>query len=279
MERAPGTCILCGCQNRSLLFQKEEWTVFRCCHCGLAFLDPRPTQAELGTLYKQCYFHEQYGQGLAVESLEMRRRISQEDHRVKFFRPYKKNGRVVDCGCGLGYFLHACRFYGYDVSGVDISDYASSYVKDVLRIPIQVGGVDEIQFENASIDVVTMWHFLEHTSNPRDYLKQVALWLKPGGLLVVDVPNYRGTDAQKYGNHWVGWQVPYHLFHFTPETIKDLLAACGFITIRTKDYHSEYIKNSLKRISGISLFARLIAKGFSGTSYAVVARKTGSSSK
>jgi 2-polyprenyl-3-methyl-5-hydroxy-6-metoxy-1,4-benzoquinol methylase len=264
MEHAPATCILCHCPNRSLLFQKEEWTVFRCSHCGLGFLDPRPNQEELNKIYKKSYFQNQYDQGLKLESPEMKRRITQEDHRIKFFRLYKKRGRVIDLGCGLGYFLLACRMHGYDVAGVDISDYAASYVENELKIPIKIGTLEEIKFENASIDIITMWHFLEHTSNPVDYLKKVATWLKPDGLLVVDVPNYEGTDAQKTWNEWVGWQLPYHFSHFTPKTLTDILLECGFKTIRTKDYHSEYIKNHLKRIPGISLLARLIAKGFSG---------------
>ncbi len=273
MERAPATCILCHSSHRSLLIQKEGWTIFRCHHCGLGFLDPRPNPAELDTIYKERYFQDQYGQGLLPGTPEMKRRISQEDHRIKFFRSYKKRGQIVDLGCGLGYFLYACRQSGYDVVGVDISDYAASYVAGELKIPVKVGTLEEIRFETASLDIVTMWHFLEHTSNPVDYLAQVALWLKPDGLLVIDVPSYEGTDAQKTWSEWVGWQTPYHFFHFTPKTLKDLLSICGFTTIRTKDYHSEYIKNHLKRVPGISLFARLIAKGFSGTSFAVVARK------
>jgi SAM-dependent methyltransferase len=139
--------------------------------------------------------------------------------------------------------------------------------------PGKSGTLEEIQFENASIDIVTMWHFWEHTSNPVDYLTQAALWLRPDGLWVIDVPNYEGTAAQKTWNEWVGWQIPYHFFHFTSKTLIDLLFACGFIAIRKKDYHSEYIKIHLKGVPGISLFASLIAKGFSGTSFAAMARK------
>lgn len=273
MEPAPSKCILCNCSNRSILFQKGEWTVFRCSHCRLGFLEPRPNQEELNKLYEKGYFQSHYGQGLKLGSPEMKRRIAQEDHRIKFFRSYKKRGRVVDLGCGMGYFLLACRMYGYDVEGVDISDYAANYLKNELTIPLRLGSIEEIESGSASIDVITMWHFLEHTSNPENYLKKAYVWLKRDGLLVVDVPNYEGTDAQKKWGEWTGWDLPYHFYHFTPKTLNDILFKYGFKVIRRKDYHSEYVKNKLKGIPGINLFARLIAKVFSGNSFAVVAQK------
>jgi predicted RNA binding protein YcfA (HicA-like mRNA interferase family) len=91
--------------------------------------------------------------------------------------------------------------------------------------------------------------------------------------LIVDVPNYEGTDAQKMWNDWSGWSLPYHLYHFTPDALVSMLESHGFKIIRTKNYHSEYIKDKLRQIPVISLFARLIAKRYSGTSFAVVAQK------
>lgn len=273
MERAPSHCILCNSPNRSVLIRKGDWIAFKCDNCGLGFLDPRPDCVELSQFYTDRYFQDHYGNGLKLNSLEMKRRVSQEDHRIKFFRSLKKNGRLVDIGCGMGYFLYASRMYGYDVEGVDISDYAASYIMQELKIPVRIGSIEEIDFEDQSVDMIAMWHFLEHTPSPEDYLKKAWVWLKPGGFLIVDVPNYEGTDAKKTWAEWSDWDLPYHLYHFTPNALKTMLSKHGFKIIRTKNYHSEYIKNKLKQIPGISLFARLIAKGFSGNSYAVVARK------
>ena len=173
----------------------------------------------------------------------------------------------------MGYFLYAAREAGYDVTGVDISDHAASYVRDTLGIPMRTGHIDAVDVPEGSVDVATMWHFLEHTDDPRRYVEKVARWLKPDGLLVIDVPNYEGTDARKTWQDWVGWQLPYHFHHFTPSTLALLLSQRGFDVIAKKDYHSEVIKERLRNIPGIGLFARLVAKAYSGTSYAVVARK------
>src|SRR5512137_1966505 len=226
------------------MVERDGWTVFKCGGCGLGVLDPRPDREELGRLYEKEYFDSQYREGLRPGSPEMQRRISQEDHRIRFFRKFKRRGLVVDIGCGMGYFLYAARQAGYDVTGVDISDHAASYVREVLNIPMRIG-----------------------------HIEKVARWLKPDGLLVIDVPNYEGTDAQKTWRDWVGWQLPYHFYHFTPATLALLLSQHGFEVIHHKDYHSEIVKERLRKIPGIGLFARLIAKAYSGTSYAVVARK------
>lgn len=273
MERAPAQCIICGADTRERLIALDQWTVYRCTGCDAGFLDPRPDERELNRLYETAYFDSQYGGGLPPGSPDFRRRISQEDHRIRFFRNLKKRGTVLDVGCGMGYFLFACREAGYRVRGVDISDHASSYVAGELGISVETGNLKDLSLESGSADVVTMWHFLEHAPNPGNYLEEAGRWLAPGGLLVVDVPNYRGTDAQKTWERWVGWQVPYHLYHYTPESLARLLDNYGFSVIRTKDYHSEHVKNKLKTIPGLGLLARPIAKFFSGTSHAVVARK------
>lgn len=273
MERVPSKCILCNSSNRTILIQQGEWTVYKCADCGLGFLDPRPDQDELQDLYRNDYFSSHYDEGLKIDSPEMKRRISQEEHRIKFFRGLKRHGKVLDIGCGMGYFLYAGRIYGYEVEGIDVSDDSASYVRNELKIPVTTGSIEEINFKDDSIDIITMWHILEHTPDPRKHLKKARMWLKPDGLLIVDVPNYEGTDAQKMWNSWSGWSLPYHLYHFTSDTLVSMLEKHGFKIIRTKDYHSDYIKEKLKWIPVISLFARLIAKRYSGTSFAVVAKK------
>ncbi|HBO69282.1 MAG TPA: hypothetical protein DD658_03705, partial [Deltaproteobacteria bacterium] len=100
----------------------------------------------------------------------------------------------------------------------------------------------------------------------------------PDGILVVDVPNHESTDARRIGNAWDGWSLPYHFFHFTPSSLEDLLARNGFRSLDAKTYHSETVKKGLKKIPLVSLLARPIAKLYSGTSVAVVAKKMGRTS-
>lgn len=273
MERAYESCVLCGSQRRALLFQQANWSVYRCSQCGLGILDPRPNQEELDALYGSAYFQEQYDRGLNPGSPEMKKRLSHEDHRIRFFRGVKKRGRLLDIGCGMGYFLLACRNHGYHVEGFDISNDAAAYVKEKLGIPVRTGDLESLPYERGTFDIITMWHFLEHTPDPRVYLRKTWEWLKPGGLLVVDVPNYAGTDARRTWESWKGWQLPYHLYHFTGKTLCDMLLQYGFQIVRKKDYLSEDVKETLEKNPLMRPFARLIARCYSGHSVAVVSRK------
>ena len=273
MERAPEFCILCGCRDREPLIEKDSWHVYRCPSCGLGFLDPRPSKEDIVRLYDKEYCEDQFVEGGEADSPEFKKRLSLETHRIKFFRRKKGKGRVLDVGCGYGYFLASCRNnYGYDVQGLDISGWAAQHAAEKLGLSITVGEMDEVKLEPHNFDVITMWHFLEHMPNPREAIVKVSGWLKKDGILVIDVPNYQGTDALKNWKSWVGWQLPYHFYHFTPQNLRELLGICGFRVVKSKDYHSETVKAALKRIPVVSIFARLIAKMYSGHSIAVIAQ-------
>ncbi len=243
----------------------------RCEGCGLGFTDPRPTDRELEALYRQNYFSEQYDEGLRPGTAGFNRRLNGETHRVKFIKRLNRGGDVLDLGCGYGYFLYACRDAGYRVHGVDVSDWAADYACGKLNLPVKVGSVRREMFPSRIFDVITMWHFLEHVADPHETLEIVASWLKESGALVIDVPNLLSTDARRYGTAWVGWQLPYHFWHFTPETLARLLDKHGFRMVARKTYHSEWVKRFLAQTLVLRPVARLTAKIFSGTSIAVAA--------
>jgi len=272
MENAPELCILCGGRHRKPLITKDSWRVHKCSACGLGFLDPRPSREDLAELYSRQYCEEHFAEGGAPGSPEYKKRLGLESHRVRFFKRIKKKGRVLDIGCGYGYFLAACREHGYDVQGLDVSGWAVQHAMDRLGLPVAVGDFNEAELPPGSFDVITMWHFLEHTSDPKQVILKAENWLKKGGILIVDVPNHEGTDALKTWSDWEGWSLPYHFYHFTPQTLKRLLGICGFYVAKTKDYHSDTVKTALKRFPVLNIFARPIAKMYSGNSVAMVAR-------
>lgn len=272
MDSPPAVCILCGGRDRKILIEKDSWHVYRCSSCGLGFLDPRPSREDISKLYSKEYCEDYFIEGGEPDSPEFKKRLGLETHRVRFFRRIKRKGRILDIGCGYGYFLAACRNYGYDVHGLDISAWASQHATNNLGLSITVAEMDEAELPPQSFDVITMWHFLEHTPDPRKAILRAKDWLKKDGILIVDVPNHEGTDARKNWKDWVGWSLPYHFYHFTPQTLTMLLGMYGFRVVKAKDYHSGTVKMALKGFPGLNLFARPIAKLYSGHSVAVVAR-------
>jgi 2-polyprenyl-3-methyl-5-hydroxy-6-metoxy-1,4-benzoquinol methylase len=272
MESAPEVCILCQTSERELLIEKDGWRVHRCPTCGLGFLDPRPSESEIEGLYRSDYFSERYDGGIDPDSSQYKKRLSGERHRTKFIKSIKRSGHLLDIGCGYGYFLDASRREGYKVQGLDVSEWAAQYAVEKLGLSMTIGKIGDVHFPSRNFDIITMWHSLEHIPNPHMALQRAKSWLKKDGIIVIDVPNYEGTDARKIWHEWDGWSLPYHYWHFTSKSLKQLLSCHGFTVIKHKDYHSDVVKENLKRIPIISLFARLIAKLYSGTSVAVIAK-------
>lgn len=272
MERS-SNCIICGNSERSLLFAQNKWQIYKCLHCGLGVLDPRPGQDELDKLYAQDYFQNHYNAPLSLSSPAMKKRLRQEDHRLLFFRKFKQSGKVLDIGCGRGYFLLACRKAGYEVAGTDISAAAASHVINEFKIPVFIGEPDNITIAAGTMDIVTFWHSLEHTADPNIYLQCAGKWLKDDGILIIDVPNYEGHDARMYRQDWPHWDLPYHFYHFTKSSLLALLKNHGFEIIREKHYRSDYVKEKLEKAKIPGFISRFIAGFYSGGSFAVVAKK------
>jgi 2-polyprenyl-3-methyl-5-hydroxy-6-metoxy-1,4-benzoquinol methylase len=266
-------CIICGKAQFSPLYAQEHWQIYKCNNCSLGVLDPQPSLEQLQNLYTKEYFESHYQENLLTGSAQLQQRLKQENHRLRFFRKFKKDGKILDIGCGRGYFLIACRDLGYTVEGIDISDAAAMHIRSEFKIPVHVGKLNTIKLAESSFDIITMWHSLEHTADPNFYIKIARRWLKNDGILVVDVPNYQGYDASRYKDKWSHWDLPFHFYHFSPGALNVLLQKHGFHVIREKTYLSEYVKEKLERKALPSLLARMIARCYSGGSYAVVAKK------
>lgn len=271
MERAPEKCILCGTREKELLIENDSRKVYRCINCGLGFLDPRPSEEEISQLYQKNYFEERYDEGLEIGSKGLKQRLNGEKHRIKFVSSEKKSGRLLDIGCGYGYFLYASKMHGYEVTGLEVSEWASAHAAQRLKLPVKTGRILDTDLPGDHFDIITMWHFLEHTQDPSLVLSRTKKWLKKDGILVIDVPNYEGTDARYLKGDWDGWSLPYHFWHFNYHSMKMLLDKHHFKVVKYKDYHSDVVKKKLSPISLLKPFARLISKMYSGSSIAIIA--------
>lgn len=142
--------------------------------------------------------------------------------------PFVGEGKILDVGCGLGLALAVYRERGWIPFGVEPSPVASRYAREVLGLTVHQGELVDARFPSASMDVIQFRHTLEHMPSPSVELNETHRILRPPGLLVVMVPNAAGLDARLFGRWWVAWDLPRHLFHFTPRTAAALLAKAGF---------------------------------------------------
>jgi len=120
------------------------------------------------------------------------------------------------------------------VTGVEISPYAASLAHARLGCEVVVGHFDEVPLEGRQFDAVRLSHVLEHLPSPRRSLEKVHRLLRAGGLLWIEVPNAASVERHLFRGHWFPWDLPRHLYHFTPRTLVTLLGEAGFRPRRVK---------------------------------------------
>jgi SAM-dependent methyltransferase len=139
--------------------------------------------------------------------------------------------RVLDAGAGRGRFVAAARRAGYDAEGIEPSPRGVAAAQEVYAVELTPVGIGE--WAVSGVDVVTAWHVLEHLDDPGAALDRIAGWLRPGGTLVVGVPNLASLQA-KTGLGWFHLDLDRHRVHFTPAGLHALLRRHGFEPVRTK---------------------------------------------
>jgi SAM-dependent methyltransferase len=140
--------------------------------------------------------------------------------------------RVLDAGAGRGRFVAAARAAGYDAFGVEPSARGASAAAS-LGVPVQRASIEAAEIEERSLDAITLWHVLEHLDSPAEAIEASARWLRPGGALLVGVPNLASLQARIAGAGWYHFDVPRHRVHFTPDGVHTLLTDRGFAIVRT----------------------------------------------
>jgi SAM-dependent methyltransferase len=240
-------CVLCGKREYESLFRstdrlyrttKERFLVVRCKHCGLLRLEPRPSARHLRAYYPPDYWFA--GEASTAGRLEEAyRRVVLRDH-VRFVRRAVKAagvaGPVLDIGCGGGLFLGMMRKRGFRVVGLDISQKAAAVALRRHGVPAVCGLPDAAPLAPGSCAAVTMFHVLEHLEDPAAALRAAHALLKPGGRLVVQVPNAACWQFWLLQEWWTGVDVPRHLVDFRARDLEALAASCGFEVLRRKHF-------------------------------------------
>ena len=174
--------------------------------------------------------------------------------------------RLLDFGCGAGLFLHRMHKRGWQVVGLDLSEKVVQQVREELKLTALVGTLPHPDLPPSSFDLVTLWHSLEHVHQPLEVLNEVNRLLAPGGKVLVAVPNIDSAPFSWFGPFWYGLDVPRHLTHFTPATLKKMLDRAGFkFEAMQMVRHSYWLRQSAQLASQsgtISLPKRLLKLRF-----------------
>ncbi|MEP6646850.1 MAG: class I SAM-dependent methyltransferase [Saprospiraceae bacterium] len=208
-----------------------EWFMLReCTTCHLKVTSPQPSAEILGRYYaSQNYIsHSDTRQGLTNKIYHLARRYMLERKFDLVSRASKlETGRLLDVGAGTGHFAHYMSEYHWDVVALEPDENARKVAAEKLEMEIHplenLGHLEENSF-----DVITLWHVLEHVQDISGNVSHFKSLLKKNGVLIIAVPNHTSRDAKQYGDKWAAYDVPRHLWHFSPLSMEKLLTKHGF---------------------------------------------------
>jgi SAM-dependent methyltransferase len=248
----------------------------RCGRCGLGYHNPRPHANSIGRFYTDDYvcYHSAESRSRRVPAwyarlkrLAATRRCGVPGIRgsalerlvaglaVRWLAPgpesllslpFHGQGRLLEYGCGNGWLAWRLRDLGWDVTGMDFSPYAAAQARRLFELPVIVGALPHPAVLPGSYDAIVMSQVLEHVHHPHAVIAAAATALRPGGYLAVVVPNAAGWGFRTFREDWWGLQLPIHLLHFTPPTLRRLLAAHGLEVCReAQPCHPGWMRRSL----------------------------------
>jgi SAM-dependent methyltransferase len=232
-------CIGCGApaQGARPVHRRRDDALVLCPRCGLLYANPQYTNPELDRLYAELYYdeHKNFATDFRERDYEATRVLYEagvDDLLSRYPRLRERPTRVFDFGCGVGFFLVACKKRGLVARGCDFSPEAARYGRERLGLDVahDDGGL-LATLPDASFELVTAWQVLEHLRRPREVLRQLVRVLAPGGVLAVAVPHVGALRYRLEGVRWFNMQNLTHLAFFNRDNLSALLRDEGLVRV------------------------------------------------
>ncbi len=263
-------CPICNKEDIGFLMHSKDYSltqddfqIIQCTHCTLKYTDPVPSKEEIGPYYDfPAYIsHTDDNTGLINKLYHSVRNytLSQKTNWVQsLFTGYK--GQLLEIGAGTGAFAHAMTKKGWTVTALEPD--AASRERALATYQINIVPIEELfTLTENKFDVITLWHVLEHVHDLNDYIRTFYKLLKPNGRLIIAVPNYTSYDAQFYKKYWAAYDVPRHLYHFSPTAMEYLAKkyTMQILTMHPMWFDSFYVSLLSERYKKTGLFGMLRA--------------------
>jgi len=268
-------------------FALDSLRIVRCRCCALTFRHDSEADADQTHLYSEEYYKSRGAYYLQDEAADGHGNLAEFSEALDGFRRFLPDGgRLLDVGCGIGVFLAAARAEGWDVAGIDLSEFAAGHARERFALEVQSGTLGDRSFAADSFDLVTMWDMIEHVPDPVTELREAHRVLRPDGYLFLNTPNeaslmkvlaglcYKGSlgkvryPAQKLYH-------VYHLFYFCERNLRELLTLAGFDTIQVRKSPIPIVKARGSRVEKGVVWTLSWLERLFGMEYqlSVVARK------
>lgn len=209
-----------------------EFTLVRCRSCGLLRTTPRPTPESIGFYYPGSYRPYQSTRVEAMSGASpapprggrLRRWLREPKTHIL---PPMPPGRLVEIGCGSGGFMDRLAERGWEVEGVEFSPDAAEAAR-ALGYLVHVGALEQTRDPVKPYDLVVGWMVVEHLHDPIGALRKLARWTKPGGWLAISTPDAGSLEFKLFGDAWYALHLPNHLFLYSVDTLRNVLARAGW---------------------------------------------------
>lgn len=263
------TCPGCGANSFSTylavkdhFLSKEDFRLELCDSCQLLFTNPRPALERIGDYYKSENYvsHSSTKKGLInrvygwVRSYTLKQKVS-------LLQELTSGRKLLDIGAGTGHFLAQAKSSGFEVLGLEPD-------QDARKVAMSENGIELKDLSllhnlDRQFDAVTMWHVLEHVYHLQEDLQKIVSLVNQGGVLIIAVPNYTSYDAQHYKEFWAAYDVPRHLYHFSPKSLIPLVESKGlkFEKMLPMKFDSYYVSMLSEKYKGGSLL-KAVRTGF-----------------
>jgi 2-polyprenyl-3-methyl-5-hydroxy-6-metoxy-1,4-benzoquinol methylase len=243
----------------------EEFVIWQCGECSLRFTQDVPDADSIGPYYQSEDYisHTNTNKGLVNQLYQRVRKLTLEQ-KAKLIQEVTglQTGSLLDVGCGIGAFVHTMQEKGWQATGLEPDANTRHLSKELFGLELKEASA-LFSLTPSTFDAITLWHVLEHVHDLHEYVEQLKTLLKPGGRLFIAVPNYKSLDASIYGSSWAAYDVPRHLYHFTPKAIQTLMKQHGLEVVNEKPmwFDSFYISmlSSKYRHGKTSLFGSFIS--------------------
>lgn len=245
-------CPLCGSERLQHVFtvkdytvSKQEFMIDECIDCTARFTQEVPNEQNISAYYKSEDYisHTNTSTGFINRLYQsVRKRTLKQKRKLVTASTGIRTGKLLDLGCGTGAFVNEMKQSGWEVTGLEPDADARAVAQRLYNIPVG----DSSQFfalPTGTFDAIAMWHVLEHVHDLHGYVDQLKKLLSTEGKLFVAVPNYTSRDAAIYQQYWAAYDVPRHLYHFSPMAMQQLMERHGLKIVAHKPmwYDSFYV--------------------------------------
>lgn len=289
-------CIICNNSMSKPWYTMGPFTARICNNCGTRFISPRYDDAQLTQHYsKDLFTGSKDYEGVFHNMLDPKERErKRKDMKLEIDTVLKyltSGGKVLDIGCQTGIFLEALPV-NIQKHGIERSEWAAEYCKKIIKGDIRVGRVEDLEYNDEYFDLINMSYVVEHLQYPLDTMEKVAGWLKPGGTLIISVPNFSSYCSLVFREFYRLADPRQHIYLTTKGSLIKLLNDLG---LTVKETHYPYwdtpycskkellrlITNSIRRVL-LPLFiqyniipepAKIISPPFWGNILTVIAQK------